>query len=359
MGNVGRFCCVSLPLLLTIGSIITLLIATLAGVTHHGLYLIKIDVKDLTIDKANAENIANSLGLGRRADIDNILTGNITADTLGLADVYEINLWGYCSVKDGKRDCVKPQFDWATHTLNTSYLQSIGDVANVKVELPKEVRESLKAFKTVTKFTEIAFIAALVALGVELIIGVCSNFSRAISCLTWLESCITTALVFAAAALATGTAAVVVGAIKASDKFYGAEASINTGFLATIWIAAAFALGATMFWVLTICCCKPEHRSRDRNNYRDSYHNDGEKLLPTRGYAPLGSEHEMSGGVYNQNDNQNHNQNYGQDQSQYQYHQPQQYGHYTEFGQSDSYAAPRQPANARTDLAYEPYHHRA
>lgn len=332
MGNVGRFCCVSLPLLMTVAALVAMLIATLSGVAHNNLYLLKVETKDLTIDKASVENIvASTHGPFGHDSRDAPVSENITASTLGLADSYEINLWGFCSVKDGKRTCEKAHFNWAAKALNTTYLETVGTEAHVRVKLPKEISESLKAFKTITKYTEIAFIVAIVALGLELIIGIFSNFSRAISCLTWLEASITTVLVFTASGLATGMAAVVVGAIEASDKFYGAHGKINTSFLATIWIGAAFALGANLFWLFTICCCKPEHRSRDRS-HRDSYH-DGEKLLPTRGYAPLGNDHEMTG--YN-----NH--------------------HTSPNPYNSSSTAQRYPnGSGRTDLAYEPYSHRA
>lgn len=345
---VGRAICVALPLLLTIASIAALLYATLAGVAHHNTFMFKVDTRNLTLDRAGLESIAkdagvdvSSIGKDLGIDIDGLLdkaTGgqNVTAKELNIDYVFDIDLWGFCYTKDNKRNCTSPQFDWASHTLNDTYLKNFGSQAGVSFPLPKDIQEPIKAFRTVMKVTEIAFIAALVLLGVELLVGILASCSRVISCLTWLIACITTILVFAAAGLATGTSAAVVGAVEATAKVYGVKGGIQTSFLAAIWIAAAFALGANLFWVFTICCCKPDHgRARSVRN-RDSY-GDGEKLMPTRAYAPLGTEHEMTGFQ-------------------------QQPAHHAGYNNSAYYNGQpaRYPAgNGRSDLAYEPYSHRA
>ncbi|KAJ6442922.1 integral membrane protein [Purpureocillium lavendulum] len=329
--GVGRFFCVALPLILTIGAIVSLLVATLSGVVHNNLYVFQVNVTDLSINPANFDNIANKLG-GRA---DNAQTSNITAGNLGLDQVYDINLWGYCSTnKDGKRDCIKARFDWASHELNTTWIEDFGAAAGAKIQLPKEVKDALKVFRTVTKWTEVAFIIALVALGVELVVGIFANCSRIASCLTWLVASLAAVLVGASAGLATAMATIVVGTVEGTGKFYGVEGKIGGQFLAAVWIATAFAIGAAFFWLFTICCCKPEHRKRSA--HRASKHDDGEKLLPTRGYSPLTSDHEMSSGYYNPNQQQN-----------------QQFAH-------NFSSQPRYPSgNGRSDLAYEPYSHRA
>lgn len=341
---VGRFVCVALPLLLTIASIGALLYATLAGVAHHNTFMFKLDTRNITLDKQNLESLAqdagvdlNGIGKDLGIDIDNLLneapSTNVTAKQLNLDYIFEVNLWGFCYVKDGKRECTKAEFDWASHALNDTYLKNFGTQAGVTIPLPKDIQGPIKAFRTVMKYTEIAFIAALVLLGVELVVGMLATFSRVISCLTWLIACVTTVIVFAAAGLATGTSAAVVGAVEASTKVFGVKGGIQTSFLAVIWIAAAFALGANLFWIFTICCCKPEHGRARGVRHRDN-HPDGEKLIPSRGYAPLGSEHEMTG---------------------FQQHPGQHTGYNNSYGQPARYPA----GNGRSDLAYEPYSHRA
>lgn len=326
--GVGRFFCVALPFVLTVGSIIFLLVGALAGVADKSLYIFRINVEDLTIDQANLDNFVENLDIDLKIRAET-KTNNITAADLNLAKVYDITLWGYCYTdQDDKRKCEKPRFDWASHSLNTSYIENIGSAVGKDIELPSEIKDSLKAFRHVTKWTEVVFIAAFVALAVEIILGIFTSCSTLMSCCTWIFAGIAAALVCCSAALATAMAAIVAGAVEGTAKFYGVRASINTKFLAIVWIAAAFAIGSALFWVFTICCCKPEKRSRNKNRQSQS----GEKLLPTggSGYAPLGNDHEMQTGYYNQN----------QSQSQY--------------------GAPRYPSGAaRSDLAYEPYSHRA
>ncbi|POR38035.1 Uncharacterized protein TPAR_01748 [Tolypocladium paradoxum] len=331
--GVGRFFCVALPILLTIASIVALLIATLSGVAHNSFYLFRVNVTDLSINPANLDNIANKIGGGLKIRANNVQTSNITAGNLGLDNVYDVNLWGYCTTdKAGKRECTKAQFDWASTKLNTTWIENFGAAAGAKISLPKEIKDALNVFRTVTKWTEVAFIIALVALGIELFVGIFASCSRVVSCLTWLVASIAAVLVGAAAGLATAMATIVIGAVESTAKYYGVKGSFDTKFLAAVWIATAFAIGAAFFWLFTICCCKPERRSR--NAYGGNKHQsaDGEKLLPKSGYAPLSNEHEMSGGFYNPNQQQSH------------------------------FAAqpPRYPGGTgRSDLAYEPYSHRA
>lgn len=345
---IGRAICVGLPLLLTIASLAALLYATLAGVAHHNTFMFKLDTTNLTLDRQGIESIAkgagvdvSSIGKDLGIDIDGLLnkaTGgqNVTAKELNLDYVFEVDLWGFCYTKDKQRNCTKAEFNWAARTLNDTYLKSFGTEAGVSIPLPKDIQAPIKVFRTVLKVTEIAFIAANILLGVELLVGILASCSRVVSCLTWLIACITTVVVFAAAGLATGVSATVVGAVEASAKVYGVKGGIQTSFLAAVWISAAFALGANLFWVFTICCCKPEHgRARSVRN-RDSY-GDGEKLMPARGYAPLGTEHEMTG--FKQ--------------------QPAQHAGYNNSAYYNGQPARYPAGNGRSDLAYEPYSHRA
>lgn len=342
---VGRFFCVGLPLVLTIASLIALLVATLSGVTHNSLYIFRVNVTDLSVNPstiANLDGLINNLKLNSRADIPagnipDLAAGNITAGKLGLDELYDVTLWGFCTTShDGKRECTKSRFDWASEELNTTWIDNLGTVAGVKIKLPDEVQDGLKAFRALVKWTEVAFVVALIALGVELVVGVFSNCSRVVSCLTWLTAGIAAILVGIAAGLATAMGTVVVGTFEASARSYGVRSSIGGKFLAAAWIAFAFALAAAFFWLFTICCCKPEHRSRSghHGHSNNRHSNDGEKLLPSTAYAPLGNETQMSGA-------------YGNDNQQSQLSRP-----YPSH-------PPRYPGGTgRADLAYEPYSHR-
>ncbi|KAI9171719.1 integral membrane [Paramyrothecium foliicola] len=326
---VGRFLCVGLPLILTIGAIVSMLIATLSGVAHNRLSLFSLDTEELSISRADIDNVADKLFDVDLPDIkarQDVKSDNITAKDLQLGKSYDVNLWGYCwtDFDSGDRHCSDAEYNWASKSMNTSSIQD--PTGQIKISLPEELEGAIKAFTNVSKWTQIATVIALIALGIELIVGIFSNFSRVVSCVTWLVAGIATVLTGVAATLATVQAALVVGAVESTAKWYGVRGSINTNYLATVWISFAFAMAAGLFWLFTICCCKPDRNSGRKNKHASS---SGEKLFgaPSTGYAPLGNDHEMTSGMYNN-------------------------GH-----QAPSYSAPRYPdASApRSDMAYEPY----
>ncbi|KAK8122319.1 integral membrane protein [Apiospora sp. TS-2023a] len=341
MVSVGRVFCVALPFLLVVASIICLLIAGLTGVTNTDLYLFRVNTTGLSISPVTAKGLLDKAKGSR--DVDNtihqltkdqavpagtdvaaILNTNITAADLGLADLYDINLWGFCTTsQNDKRNCTKAKFDWASTYLNTSSLTTVGTAMNVKVDIPKELVNSLNAFKTVTKWTEVVYVIAMIALGVELLFALFTSCSRAVSCLTWVIAGIATVAVCAYAALMTAMSVVVVGAVEATAKWYGVKGNVNTSFLAVTWLGAAFALAASLFWVFTICCCKPESRSRSRSHRRND--SEQEKFIPNGSYAPLHDNR----GSYNAG-----------------------YGHQQQYGMPPAH----QSGGIRHhDLAYEPY----
>ncbi|KAF4591994.1 integral membrane protein [Ophiocordyceps camponoti-floridani] len=368
---VGRFICVAIPLILTVAAIITALVATLSGVTHQGLPLFSINATGLSLNTNNLADLASKLNvrqlpkeiadkipkeiadqippdlankippeLASKINPDNLpqlLANNVTAATLGIPLVTQVSLWGYCQLDrdGGSPNCTKPQFDWASTSLNstTTILDTLTDAAGSSTRLPDEVRKALQAFRTITKWTEIAFVVALIALGLELLVGIFASCSRVASCLTWVIASIAAVLVGIAAGLATATASIVTGAVDAAGHSTGLDATAGKRFLATAWIAFAFASAAAIFWLLTICCCKPEHRSssgfRSINGRRDD---DRENLVSGgKGYAPVDYAHGSSGGL------------------------PQ-----GQPGQAYSQYPPRYPSGtARPDMAYEPYSHRA
>lgn len=335
MANFGRFVCVLVPFALCVGSLIALLVAGLAGVTDKSLYMFQVNTSDLSISPLSIASVLNSRSPEAHPefhDVVGILTDavggngasesgspNITVAELGLADLYDVSLWGYCSTsQNGTRECTKPAFNWAETVLSkkTGDIKTLITLSGKNITLPKEITDAITAFGTVSKWTQVVFIIAYIALAVELIFGIFSNCSRVVSCVTFIVAGIATTAVCGAAALATATSVVVVGAVESTAKFYGVEGSFNRKYLAAVWIAAAFALGAGFFWLFTICCCKPDHSRRRRSG------GEGEKFLAGP-YQPIG-------------DQNGHNQ--GNRFSQPYPNQPQ------------SYAPQR-------DLAYEPYSH--
>ncbi|XXH05633.1 serine/threonine protein phosphatase Pzh1 [Hypoxylon texense] len=352
--GVGRYVCVALPFMLTVGSIVCFLIAGLAGVTNNGLYLFQIDTTNLSIDRetllelagniTGAQNITNEIqnavgsgsdsaqdainsatnSLASRSpapqDITDIISSlagdgsNITAAQLGIDNKYDFTLWNYCMIPaNGTSNCTQAKFDWANKDLSTDWLSTLNQTFGGNVTLPDEINSTLDTFKTLVKWTEVVYIIAMIGLGLELVVGLFTACSRLVSCLTWVISGIATLAVIAAASMMTALSAIVVGVVKGATSQYGGDASLSNNFLACIWIGVAFALGASFFWLFSICCCKPENRPYSKRSRGGS---ESEKFLPGA-YAPIGETNRTSG---------------------YNYGGPQRGG-------------------ARSDLAYEPYSH--
>jgi hypothetical protein len=349
MGNLGRYACVAVPFLLTLSSVIALLVAGLAGVADKSLYMFRINTTELQISPASLTSLIDARDVGfhdpslidptgadaaadatTSAATAGTKSSNITAADLGLNDLYDVTLWNWCyTAQNGTRTCTKPEFNWAQKELNqtTQNLKTVGNAAGVKVTLPKEITSAIDTFGTITKWTEVVFIVAIVALAVELFLGIFANCSRAFSCLTFIVAGVASAAVCGFAALATAMSVVVVGTVEATAKFYGVQADFNTKYLAAVWIAAAFALAAGFFWMFTMCCCKPDHSSSRRSGRKRHLDEAGEKLMPLNAYQPITDDHGYGG--YHNNSHSNHPQ----------------YGY-----------AP-QPRPAQRDLAYEPYSH--
>ncbi|KAJ9158491.1 Integral membrane protein [Coniochaeta hoffmannii] len=359
MGNLGRYACVAVPFLLTLGSVIAILVAGLAGVTDKSLYMFRINTTNLEISPASLSSLVDARAAaplefhdaslidptGDSADAAADATtsavtadtksSNITAADLQLNDLYDITLWNWCyTAQNGTRTCTKPQFNWAEKELNqtTDNLENIGNGFGVKITLPKEITSAIDTFGAITKWTEVVFIVAIIALAVELFFGIFANCSRAFSCLTFLVAGVATVAVCGFATLATAMSVVVVGAVEASAKFYGVQADFNTKYLAAVWIAAAFAIAAGFFWMFTVCCCKPDHSSR-RSGRKRHLDEAGEKLVPVGAYQPITDDQGYGG--YNNNNN----------------------GYSNGHSNHPQYGYAPQPRAARRDLAYEPYSH--
>lgn len=342
--GVGRYFCVALPFILTVASIIAALIVGLTGVSSNDLYLFRIDVSNLSIDASQLQefvNNASALASGtsledltdqfgdkinqagksasddivsrspiewhdasllKESDADDLIQAidgkEIKASDLGLANAYDFTLWGFCATpQEGKRNCTKAEFDWASSKLSLDWLETLANDTGLNVTLPKELNDGLKLYATITKWTEVVFIIAIIALALELVVGLFTACSRAVSCVTWIISGFATAAMIATAVLLTVTGATVTGIVLGVSHDYGVKANVNKSYLAVVWIGVAFAIGAGLFWLFSICCCKPENRPY----VKASRHGNNEKFVPNGSYAPLGDNRNSAYSGYNYN----------------------------------------------------------
>jgi hypothetical protein len=313
----GRFVCVAVPFGLTLASLVCILLTMTAGITSKDLDLFAVTTQNLSISSSSLSNLENLLkrdaapadhfsslttaALNGGSSSSSSTAINITAADLGLADKYKVSLWNYCYTSGSNTTCTKGKFNWAASALNLTSIEALAtSTSGVNVTLPTELRTSLKTFTVVTKWTEVVYIIALLTCVLELIVGLFGFCSRAASCVTYLVSGISTFSIIAASIMATVLGSITVGAIESTTKAYGVKAAMNTSFLATTWLAAAFSIGGGMFWMFTICCCASSHNSKKPNSRRARAGDDAEKLIPAGAYTRVEDTHYagQQSGVY-------------------------------------------------------------
>ena len=305
MPDARRIFCVSIPFIATLVALIVLLVATLGGKHVPQVFLFQVNLTDLSINPSGVSGILDNLEstqpssdllnslnslVSSRDILRDILGGdssssssssNITAGDLGLANFYQVNLWGVCSgATVSTTDCTTPKWDWASQMLNTTWLDSIGASLGVNIKLPTEIVDGIKAFNASIRWMQIIFVAALALLGLELVFGFFSSCSRLWSCLAYIAAGIATTVSTAAAIFATAVAATIVGLIKTSAELYGADADIGPKFLSLVWVAVAFAIAASLFWCFSACCCANSNRRESGTRFSD-------KGYSSRSYAPI------------------------------------------------------------------------
>lgn len=332
----GRFVCVALPFGLTLASLICIMIAMLAGITNKNLDMFEANTANLSISSSSLENLESLVsredhfsGLTTEALTNAASTStsssstaiNVTASDLGLADKYKVSLWNYCTVSGTNTTCSKAKFNWASDSLNTTKIEATAtSLIGTSVTLPTEVTTSLKTFATVSKWTEVVYIIAIITTVIELFMGLFAICSRAGSCCTFLISGVSTVSIIAASIMATAMSSTVVGTVDSVAKAYGVKASLNTSYLATTWTAVAFSLASGLFWMFSICCCAADHSSRKSSGGSPWRRNrdiaDAEKVIPTGAYQRVHDPNEtgyagQQHGIYNPQTGMHTQQEYG------------------------------------------------
>jgi hypothetical protein len=260
----GRLICVGIPILLTTGAFVSSLFATLSGITHYQLYLFHLDTEDLLINPGRIDDVTERLLDARIKAHLEVDADGITSKELHLAKNYDVNIFGFCWTDQDSNDyrCTDGDFDWASHYLNITAIKNLHSPSGVRIQIPEELYSAIRVFTLISRYTQVSFVIALLTLAIELAVGALSNCSRLISCITWFIAATAAIFVCIAASLATAQAAIIVGAMEATTEWHGIHGRINGSFIAAVWISFIFAVSSGLFWLLTICCCKPARSSR-------------------------------------------------------------------------------------------------
>lgn len=278
MGKAARFACILTPMLMTLASIVcTVLI--MAGGTNKAntwisnIYFFKIDTRLITTQETL------SLIPGTTLDDNLLKTGFKGGEQLGLSDFYTAHLWNYCSGNitiEGSSetwkvtDCVKPKttFHFDVYEIFKLDSDANGKSGVAEDDIPSSVQKVDKAIKVVSNVMVALYCLGLVALVVTFVVGWFGLLSRWGSCVTTIFADIAFLFILSASIMATALYATLKEGFNKGLKDFGAVASLNNRTLAIMWLAVAFAFGASIFWMFSTCCCSGRSRKIMGHNDR-------------------------------------------------------------------------------------------
>ncbi|KAI4765982.1 hypothetical protein E4T52_11684 [Aureobasidium sp. EXF-3400] len=288
MGKAGRAVCIFTPMALTIASFVCVLLINLGGISKSSSTLN--DLHFFTADFTNFTTDSSTLGT----------VINLAKQEGFISNKYEIFLWNYCDTGNGtsSQDITycshrqtgfwfNPYQVWslekalnATESVASSlagsdvdssiltqlesYVSSNADALYDQV-LDSSTRKSIDLYKKLSKWMFAAYFAGLWALVLTLVFGIFAVCSRFGSFLTWICAIISTILIFGGSITATVMFSILVSTLHEKLKDYNVKVSLSTHMLGVTWLATAFILLATLFWLFSCCCCSgksnPHHRS--------------------------------------------------------------------------------------------------
>ncbi|MCJ1471939.1 hypothetical protein MMC13_000581 [Lambiella insularis] len=273
MGKAGRFVCVALPMILTLLSLAFLIILGLGGTNANNSYLSNIYFLE-----------ANTTAVYRNATLKSTLTGlpannytdplDKTADgKIILENFYYIGMWGYCAGSGANTTnsilafgqtsaqavdfCTARQLHFWFDPRNVwGFSGSVFDAM-----FSNDLTNVINYYEqTASKWLSTLYILAVVATGVEIIVGIGGLFSRLGSIFTTIASVVSSAFLFAFAILATVTFAGLGVAFNVSFKNYGIEFYLGRTMFIYLWLAVVLSLVSGIFWAFSSCCCSGRSR---------------------------------------------------------------------------------------------------
>ncbi|KXG45158.1 Actin cortical patch SUR7/pH-response regulator PalI [Penicillium griseofulvum] len=297
MGKAGRIACIFTPYALTIASLICIIMVGLgctkaSSDTLNNLYFIRLDLSNISTGSAVTSEITDRLN---DAHITSVSAADIEAtiktfqNDANIADFYDIGLWGYCEGDSDKgketvSKCTEPK---AQFYFNPSSVLGMSE-AQIEKELGSGFKKTLNVYKAVSKWMFIAYLVAFVATCAQILLGIFAIFSRWGSCVTTIVSIVSFLFTIGASLTSTIMFSIAKGSLGTALKVYGVDVGLGKNMYVATWLAVAFSFGATVFWMLSTCCCsgRSPYSHKDRHNTRSIT---AEKAPYT--YEPIGAAH--------------------------------------------------------------------
>lgn len=286
MGKMGRFACIFTPMVLTLVSLGLLITVSLGGTnksngTLNNLFFFRANTSDIQVNATNVDipDLAREF-----LNVNASTTGNTTK----IYDFYHVSLWNYCAgdfnnnntaSKENTNDhvtfCSKHTNEFWFNPVEVWGLnQSVADQL-----FGKELNDGLKAYRTVAKWMFVAYVIAIVATIVEVLVGFFALFSRWGSLATTIVSSVSSLFLMGFALTATILYAVLTGTFNTALKKYNIHASVGHNILVILWLAVAFSWASGLFWLFSSCCCSG--RSDKIKGYGDNAGKKGMKAERT------------------------------------------------------------------------------
>lgn len=227
------------------------------------------DLQNLTLSSSTESSLTSALSAegidtsNSSSELSSLLSQ--AKNELNLKDFYDVGLFGYCdgNVTNNEFDttyCSKAKAAFWFDPVDVWGLNGTG----VEDILPTDLQKDLKTYKAVAKWMFVAYIVAFASTIVELLVGLTAICGRLGSCITTLVSSVSLLFIVAASVTSTVLYAVVKEAFNKNLKDYGIKGTMGKNIYVTTWLAVAFSLAASLFWMLSSCCCSGKSL-HDRN----------------------------------------------------------------------------------------------
>jgi len=262
MGKLGRFACIFAPMAMTIISLVALIIVGIGNTNRSSSVS-----NSLYFFRANTSNIhPNSTlldSIPKNALTDALIqqATNDATKALGIYDFYHVGLWNYCAGSFAK-NATGASFDNVTYCspAQKQYWFNPVDVWHLNNSITDQyfstqLKDGLNAYHQVAKWMYVAYVVAVVATAVEILVGVSALFSRLGSLATTIVSTVSSIFTIGFALTATILYATLTGGFNTALKDYNIHGSMGRNIYIWAWLAVAFSWAAGLFWLFSSCCC--------------------------------------------------------------------------------------------------------
>ncbi|OJJ52124.1 hypothetical protein ASPSYDRAFT_214626 [Aspergillus sydowii CBS 593.65] len=210
--------------------------------------------------------VGNSSSLQQRNVVDSI-TGSAenTVSQIGghvqdlsdqlhslLPEYYAVGLWSYCEGKRGAQtfsNCTGP---------SASFSFDLVDILSSRLGLANGVladwtQPVLKGYRRVSHWIVAAYMMAFIAAFIAVVTGLV-GFPLA-KLVAIISSAVSSLLVIGASVTVTIMYQLLTRGLNSTLEPAGISASLGPRMLATSWLAVAFSVGSSLFWIVERCCC--------------------------------------------------------------------------------------------------------